>query len=188
MPAASTAGASRRPVSAVEGYAQAIVAVADAEGVLERVENELYEFARAVESNPELSQRLTDPAAEVSTKLGIVSDLLKRAHPQTIAAVGYIIQAGRGRQLRDIAGAVVQAAAHRNERALAEVRSAVPLAEDQRRRLTEALTQQAGRAVELKVVVDPELVGGVVVTMGDIVIDGSVARRLSDVRARLVGA
>jgi F-type H+-transporting ATPase subunit delta len=69
----------------------------------------------------------------------------------------------------------------------AEVRSAVPLDEDQRRRLAEALSAATGRAVEVKVVVDPEVLGGVVAQVGDTVIDGSVRARLDELRERIGG-
>jgi F-type H+-transporting ATPase subunit delta len=172
----------------VEGYAQAIVAVAEAEGALERVEDELFRFGRAVQVNPELRDLLIDPSIDASAKLGIVTDLLgDRAHPQTLSAVAFIVQSGRARQLTQIAEVVVALAAQTRAQAVAEVRSAVELTEDQRRRLAQALSRIAGRDIDLKVIVDPTLVGGVVARIGDTVIDGSVAHRLAEVRSQLMG-
>ncbi|HET9673088.1 MAG TPA: F0F1 ATP synthase subunit delta, partial [Actinomycetota bacterium] len=79
-------------------------------------------------------------------------------------------------------------AARRSERTLAEIRSAVPLSDAQRRRLGDALSAATGRHVELKVVVDPTVVGGLVARVGDEVFDGSVASRLSDARRHLTGS
>ncbi|MDP9405938.1 MAG: ATP synthase F1 subunit delta [Actinomycetota bacterium] len=173
----------------VDGYADAIVGVATAEGALDRVEDELYRFARIIEANAELGQRLTDPAVDTPTKLGVMQDLLGgRAHPQTVSAIMYVVQSGRARQLPAIAGAVVQRAAASRSRAVADVRTAVPLSDEHQTRLADALTKATGQQVEVKVTVDPEVVGGVVVTVGDTVIDGSVARRLAELRSRLVGA
>jgi F-type H+-transporting ATPase subunit delta len=173
----------------VESYATAIFTVAQAEGALERVEDELYAFARAVQTNAELRDRLVDPGIDTGAKLGIVADLLGgRAHPQTVSAVAYIVQAGRARQLGDITSALVQASAESRSQALAEVRSAVALDGEQQRKLAEALGRAAGRPVDLKVIVDPGVVGGLVAKIGDTVIDGSVARRLAELRTALTGA
>ena len=96
----------------IDGYAKAIVAVAEAEGALERVEEELFQFARAIEGSPDLRERLLDPSIETSAKVGLVTDLLgERAHPQTVSAAAFVVQSGRARQLPQIADAVVAAAA-----------------------------------------------------------------------------
>jgi F-type H+-transporting ATPase subunit delta len=71
---------------------------------------------------------------------------------------------------------------------VAEVRSAVPLDEARRQRLAAALSKATGRSVELKVVVDPSVIGGVVARLGDEVFDGTVRTRLHDARERLAGA
>ncbi len=173
----------------IQGYAEALFSVVRAEGELDRVEDELFRIARTVEADAELREQLTNPAAPVPQKLAIVDELLRgRAHPQTIAAVMYVVQAGHARQLTDIADAFAHAAAESRSRALAEVRTAVELTERQRQELARALSQATGRDIELKVVVDPDVVGGVVAKVGDTVIDGSVSRRLADLRARLTGA
>ena len=173
----------------VEGYARGIYLVARAEGAVDRVEDELYRFARAYESNPDLGRRLGDQHIDVATRLGIIDDLLGgKAHPQTIAALMYIVHSERARQLPSIADAVVSLAATSRRSSVAEVRSAIPLDDEQVRRLAASLEQSSGRSVEVKVVVDPEVVGGLVVRMGDTVIDGTVARRLAEMRTAMTGA
>ena len=122
--------------STVEGYAEAIFTVARAEGALDRVEDELYQFARAFEANADLGRQLSDKAIDVGTRMAVIDDLLgRKAHPQTVAAVMYIVHAERVRQLPAISDAVVARAAAVRRRAVAEVRSAIPLDEDQVRRL-----------------------------------------------------
>jgi len=173
----------------VEGYARAVVMVAHVEGVLERVEDELFRFARAVENAGELRERLEDQRLDPATRIEIVEQLLaNRAHPQTVAIAAWLVQAGRTRYLADVADKVVDLAVQSRAETLAVARSAVPLEEDQRRRLADALSQSTGQQVSVKVIVDPEVVGGLVVTMGDTVIDGSVARRLAALRSALIGA
>ena len=173
----------------VDGYARAVVSVAEAEGALERVEDELFRFGRAVQDNPDLRDRLIDPSIDAGAKLGVITDLLgDRAHPQTLSAVAFVVHSGRARQLTQIADAVVALAAESRAQAVAEVRSAVDLSEDQRRRLTQALARVAGREIDLKVIIDPTVVGGVIARIGDTVIDGTVSRRLAEVRSQLTGA
>jgi F-type H+-transporting ATPase subunit delta len=173
----------------VSGYAQAILAAAKAEGALDRVEDELFRLARSIQGSGELSQRLSDPGADVATKADLAVELLAgRAHPQTVAAVVFVLQAGHGRQLLEIADEAVRLAAQERSTAIAEVHSAVPLDDNQRQRLAEALQRSTGQTVDIKVVVDPDVVGGLNVRIGDTVIDGSVARRLTELKARLTGA
>lgn len=173
----------------VSGYAQAILAAAKAEGALDRVEDELFRLARSIQGSGELSQRLSDPGADVAAKADLAVELLAgRAHPQTVAAVVFVLQAGHGRQLLEIADEAVRLAAQERSTAIAEVRSAVPLDDNQRQRLAEALQRSTGQTVDIKVVVDPDVVGGLNVRIGDTVIDGSVARRLTELKARLTGA
>lgn len=168
----------------VAAYARAILDVAEAEGVASRVEDDLFRFARTVEGNPELRDRLTDPGIDVGAKLAAVDELLG-GHPQASSAVMWILQSGRVRQLSAIVDTVVSMAAAARAKTVAEVRAAVPLGEDRQRQLAQALSETTGQEVEVKVVVDPDVVGGLVVRMGDTVIDGSVARRLEELRARL---
>lgn len=172
---------------AVLAYARAILEVARAEGALSRVEDDLFRFARTVESTPALRDRLVDPAVDIGAKHAVLDELLG-GHPQTASAVMWIVQSGRARQMTDIADALVSLAAAARSAVVAEARVAVPLTDHQQQQLTAALAQSSGSAVELKVIVDPDVVGGMVVKMGDTVIDGSVARRLAELRGRLTGA
>lgn len=170
----------------VRGYAQALFAVAEAEGVLERVEDELYGFARAVEQHADLREALTDAALPSENKKAVVAELLgERAHPVTVNALSFVVESGRARELGKIADELASVTAERRHRALAEVRSAVELTAQQRARLTEALSAATGRSVEVKVVVDPSVVGGVMARVGDEVFDGSIASRLDDARQHL---
>lgn len=172
-----------------ESYAAALLEVARAEGVAERLEEELFRAARTVEGNRQLRSRFTDPGLPMAAKLEVVEELFGgRAHPQTVAALVWILAGGRGRQLGDIADEVARRGAASRQASLAEVRSAVQLDDRQRERLAQALSRQLGRDIELQVVVDPDVVGGLVVRVGDTVIDGSVATRLERVRTRLTGA
>lgn len=172
----------------VDQYARGLLEIVEAEGATERVEEELYRFGQALESNDELREALGDRQLPVERRVAVVEELLEgRADPQTVAAVALVIGAGRGRMLTDIIDAFVRAAASRRDRAVAEVRTAVELTDEQRERLRKALGRATGRDVELKVVVDTDVVGGVLATVGDTVIDGTVSRQLARMRSRLAG-
>ena len=173
----------------VEGYAQALFAVAEAEGALEQVEDELYRFGKAAEASTDLRDALTDPALPAERKRGVLHELLgDRANPHTVNLLAFIVEQGRARDLSRIVNALAEVAAERRRRTVAEVRTAVPLDEDQRERLVEALSRATGKDVELKVLVDPNVIGGVVARVGDQVFDGSVRRKLELAREQLTRA
>jgi F-type H+-transporting ATPase subunit delta len=174
---------------AVHGYAQALLSVGEAEGALDRVQDELYAFAKAVEQHGDLREALTDAALPAENRKAVLDDLLgNRAHPVTLRLASFLVDAGQLRRLGAIAEELARMAAQRSERTLAEVRSAVPLSDAQRERLRTVLGDATGRPVELKVVVDPAVLGGLVARVGDEVFDGSVASRLSDARRHLTGS
>lgn len=166
-----------------EGWAEGLVAIAGAEGVLATLEDELHAAARAVESNDALRSTLTDQAVPVETRQGIVEDILgPRAHPLTTAFVSFVVGAGRGRELPAIVDAFVALSAFHRAEAVAEVRSATALDDEQRTRLAEALGKATGKKVTVKVTVDPSILGGIVAQIGDTVIDGSVRGRLEQLK------
>jgi F-type H+-transporting ATPase subunit delta len=172
----------------IQGYAQAMFAIAEAEGSLDVVEEELYRFAKSVESEPQLREALTDPQLPADRKEAVLEELLRdKANPHTVNLLGFLIEQGRAKDLSRIIGALADLAAERRRKAVAEVRSAIPLDADRRARLTEALSRATDRDVELKVLVDPTVIGGVVARVGDYVFDGTIRRRLELAREQLAG-
>lgn len=167
----------------IDGYAAAIFEIARAEGELSRVEQEFYAIARSLESSRELRDALTDPHLPSDRKLSIVDDLVGgRASQVTQNLVGLVVAQGRAGELGAIADALASAAAASVGKQVAEVRSAIELDEETIERLTGALSRAAERPVEIKTVVDPSVVGGIVARVGDTVIDGSIRRRLDSLR------
>ena len=167
-----------------DAYAAALLQVARAEGSLDTVEDELFRVARTFEANDELRTTLTDPAIPVERRTAIAEDLLSgKASPITVALVTFVVAAGRGRDLIEIIDKLVLDAAAERLEAVAEVRSAIPLTDDQKQRLVEALNRATGQRVSLKVVIDPSVLGGLVARVGDTVIDGTVRHRLEQLRA-----
>lgn len=167
----------------ITGYANGIFELAKAEEELERVENELFTIAQALDDSPELRSTLTDPQLPMEKKQALIDDLIGgRASSLSVDLVQLIVSQGRSSELSDIARALVKAAAASRDKAVAEVRSAVPLNEETIERLAAALGRATGKSVEVKVVVDESVIGGIVARVGDTVIDGSLARRVASLR------
>lgn len=171
----------------VKGYADAIFEVARAEGQLEEVEDELFRFARTLESSPDLREALQDPRLDLARKQAILGDLLdEKASPLTRGLIGFVVGLGRADDLPDIVDELVGRAAGERNREVAEVRSAVPLDKEIIDRLAAALSKATGKQVEVKVVVDPSVIGGIRARVGNTVLDGSVRHRLEMLRERLL--
>jgi F-type H+-transporting ATPase subunit delta len=171
----------------IDGYARALFEVARAEGTLDEVEDELFRFARTYESSDTLRDALTDEMVPAAMRQKVVEDLLGggNATPTTVQLVSMVVGSGRGRDLPAIIDSLVQRASSSKNLEVAEVRSAVPLTDDQQDRLKAALTNATGKQVNLKVIVDPSVLGGIVATVGDTVIDGSVRTRVDQLKSRL---
>lgn len=164
-------------------YAEALFAVAQAEGNLGEVEDELFRFARVLEANDELRDKLTDPRIPVAVRQQVIEDLLVgKAQSSTVGLVSLLVGNGRVRELPAIVDAMVSTSARQANKEVAEVRSAVELSDDQRSRLALALGRATGKAVDVKVIIDPTVKGGLIAQVGDTVIDGTVRRRLEQLR------
>jgi F-type H+-transporting ATPase subunit delta len=170
----------------IEGYARALFEIARAEGTLDEVEDELFRFARSYESSDALRNALTDEQIPAGKRQAIVEDLLGgKATSTTTQLVSMVVGSGRGRDLPAIIDKLVARASSAKNLEVAEVRSAVALTADQQDRLKAALVNATGKQVNLKVVVDPSVIGGLVATVGDTVIDGSVRTRIDQLKSRL---
>lgn len=167
----------------IEGYATAILEIAKAEGALERVGDELFRIARALEESTELREALTDRRLPLERKKAVVDELLEgQASPLAVNLVNFVVGAGRSAELPAIADRLAERAAAERDRAIAEVRTAVPLDDETVARLAEALGRATGKQVEVKTVIDPTVLGGIAARVGDTVIDGSVRHRLTELR------
>jgi F-type H+-transporting ATPase subunit delta len=172
----------------IHGYAEALFRVVQAEGELDRVEDELFRFGKLLESNHELKQALSDQTLDRTQRAKMLEELLyDKVSPHTIGLLTFIVVQGRARQLPQILEEVSELAAAARNSVVAEVRSAVPLDADQRKKLADALSKATGKNVEVKVLVDPSVVGGVVAKIGDTIIDGTVRHRLEQLREQVRG-
>ena len=168
--------------------ANAALRAAEGAGELDDVEDELFRFARLLEREPQLRAALTDPGLPAERKSGLVRSLLgPRARSTTTRLVEIAVTRPRGRSLESALEDLSELAARRRERFVARVRAAIPLDAAQQDRLAASLSRMYGREVAVQVDVDPSVIGGVQVRIGDEVLDGTVARRLADARRRLAG-
>jgi F-type H+-transporting ATPase subunit delta len=170
----------------IEGYARALFEIARADGTLDEVEDELFRFARSYESSDALRNAITDEHVPLAKRQAIVEDLLDgKATATTVQLVSMVVGSGRGRDLPAIVDSLVQRASSAKQLDVAEVRTAVALSDDQQARLKAALENATGKQLNLKTVVDPSVIGGVVATVGDTVIDDSVRTRIDQLKSRL---
>ena len=169
-----------------DAYAAALLEIAKAEGSLDTVEDELFRVARTLEGNDELRSTLSDQAIPVERRQAIVESLLGgRASPVTTALVSFVVGAGRSRNLPEIIDLLVARAADERREAVAEVRTAFPIDEERKQKLADALGKATGKHVSIKIVEDPSVLGGVVATVGDTVIDGTVRHRLDQLKEQM---
>lgn len=169
----------------VGGYAQAIFESMSTSD-LENMEDELFRFARIVQSTPSLRGALVDRDLAVEARQGLITQLLEgKVQPGTLALVRYVVAGGRA---RDIVGTldwlVEQTAAARGWR-IARVRAAAPVEDEQRTSLSQTLATLAGSPVELQVVLDPSLLSGAVIQIGDLQVDATARGRLNALREHL---
>ncbi len=170
----------------ISAYADALLGVARAEGQLDEVEDELFRFGRALEGSESLRSTVTDEMIPPTKRQAVVEDLLGgKASGTTTQLISFVVGQGRAADLPAIITTLVERAAATKSRTVAEVRSAVALTEDQHIRLAAALANATGKQVELKVIVDPTVLGGLVAQVGDTVIDGSVRSRLDQIKSLL---
>lgn len=186
MTAASSASTAAPGSRKVEAYARAVHGIARVEDGLAAIEDDLFRFARAVEASDELRTALTDPALPLARRLAIIDDLSAgKALPLSVALISMVVAAGRVNDLSAIVDRFLELSAEDREREVAEVRSAIALDDAQIERLAVALGRATSKNIEVKVVVDPTVLGGLVARIGDTVIDGSVRHRLEQMKTQL---
>ncbi|MCW2810634.1 MAG: atpH [Friedmanniella sp.] len=172
-------GGGRAMTAALERQAvRAQLFTADRAGELEETEDELFRFARLVESNPDLRNALSGRAVDLAARENLVGELLAGKATDSTVVLAKRAVAARERTFDHTIEGFVTLAAAQKSRVVATVRVARPLTGEQRDRLRAVLRRQVGRDVAVQEILDPDVVGGVRVELGDEVIDGTVVSRL----------
>jgi F-type H+-transporting ATPase subunit delta len=165
-----------------------LLAAAEQDRVIDRIEDELFRFGRILDTESGLATALDDAASAAQRRLALLEDVLgDKVHPITRTLLEHAVASQRKRTITVGIDNLLDLAATRRDRSMARVLSAVELSARQRARLAAALAELYGRAVDIRAAVDPAVRGGLVVRVGDEVIDGSIATRLADARQALTG-
>ncbi len=163
------------------------VAAADKTGQLDLMETELFEAGRIIDADRELRQTLSDRLIAPAIKASLVDTIFTdKVSTPTVALLRQATAARTG-SFDKVLGIFADEVAARRSRLLAEVRSAYVLSDDELRRIAAALSKRYGRDLHLNTIIDPDVVGGVKVSVGGDVIDGSVSSRLEDARRLIAG-
>jgi len=173
---------------AIENLAvEAEAAVADKNGELEKLENELFDFARVLRANPELRQALNTSADTDEGKISLLESVVtnKYANP-TLHLLRRAVSLRRGRSIDATLATYSHYVSAQKNRLVAHVKSAIKLSDDQLAKLVTALSKQMGREVHVNIEIDPKVLGGISVRYADDVIDGTIVNRLTQAGRALV--
>ena len=173
---------------AIENLAvEAEAAAADKNGELERLENQLFDFARVLRANPELRQALNTSADTDQGKISLLESVVKGKYVNsTLNLLRRVISLRRGRSIDSTLAAYSHYVSARKDRLVAHVKSAVELSDAQLTKLVAALSKQMGRDVHINAEIDPRVLGGISVRYADDVIDGTIVNRLTEAGRALV--
>lgn len=171
----------------VDGYATALLEAVSGDAALTQIEEELFRFMQILDGSEELRTILSSRDVSAEARKRLVEDLLSsKATPTTLRLASYTTQVGRPRDYENLLAFLVDRLALESNKRMAEVRSAVEMDDQQMQDLSAALRRVVGYDVELRVTVDPSILGGFVATIGDTVVDASARHRLELLRDRLV--
>lgn len=166
----------------------AVLARAEHEGVLAQVEAELFRLTRALIGQREVNRTLYDSAIPGAARAGLVDDILAgRANEVTAIVARRAASASRNRRYLATLGHVGDLIAERRKREVATITTASELTSAQQDRLAQILRQAYGREIQLNVILDPHVLGGLRIQVGAQVVDSTVLSRLADARRRLAG-
>jgi F-type H+-transporting ATPase subunit delta len=174
---------------AIEGAGDdALFAAAEKAGSVAEIEDELFRFERILQNEGEVAGLLDEYAVDTERRTALLDSLVQaKVTPITLQLLRHAVASQRKRSITLAIDDLLEKAAERQERSVARVLSAVPLSDAQQLRLAAALTALYRRPISVRTAIDPDVRGGLIVRVGDEVIDGSVATRFAEARAALAG-
>jgi F-type H+-transporting ATPase subunit delta len=164
----------------------ALFAAAEKRGVLDRVEDELFRLERILEAEGEAAVLLDEFTVDAARRNSLLDQLVSgKVSPITLDLLHHAVNSQRKRSITLALDDLLEKASARQDRSVARVVSAVPLTDAQEDRLAAVLSEMYGRAMSVRTALDAQVQGGLIVRVGDEVIDGSIATRLAVARAAL---
>lgn len=168
------------------GYARALFEMAQAEGVISRIEEELFRLRELLHKNPDLLEFLKDPNVKHEGKRKALSDLFQgRVHPLVLNTLITLSDQDRGGRVLQVIEEFSASAASTTQKVSGEVTTAIPLDTATLNRLATELSRITGKSVQLFQKVDPSILGGAIIKVGEQIIDGSLRRKLDQIKERL---
>ncbi len=166
----------------------AVLVSADYAGDLAEVEDELFRFGQVVDGSPDLAATLGDSTVPAARRAELAHSLLEgKVRPATLRLTELALAGFAGRGFAGALTRLVELAAERRDRQIAYVVAAVPLSDEDERRLSATLSGMYGREITLKVTVDPAVIGGMSLRVGSDLYDGTIRSRFTQTRNALVG-
>jgi F-type H+-transporting ATPase subunit delta len=176
-------------VDAIEHIARlSLLARAEREYQAEEVAEQLFRFDRILEAEPQLSTLLSDSSRPAEVREALLRNVFDRAagaNPTAVALLTQTVDLLRGQRADEAVGEVAQLAVARRGEVVAQVKSPTELTDAQRTRLAQVLTRIYHHSISVQVDIDPALLGGLSVAIGDEVIDGTLSSRLAAAETKL---
>ncbi len=168
------------------GYARALFEMAQAEGAVARVEEELFRLRELLKANPALLQFLKDPNIKAEGKRQALADLFQgRVHPLVLNALITLSDQDRGGRVLHVIEEFSAVASAARQKVTGEITTAITLDDATLQRFAAELSKVTGKNVQLFQKVDPAIIGGAIITVGDQIIDGSLRRKLDQIKEKL---
>lgn len=175
-------------MSVAATYAEALFEAAEAQSAVDQVRTELGEFTEAMAPGSELREALTSPEIETTAKRAAIADLLEGAHPVTLGFVQVLVDRGRIAEIDEVVAAYGRRVDTAEGRVVVTAVTAIPLTPELREQIRAKVRAQTGRDAEIEETVDPSIIGGLVLRVGDVVVDASLRTRLEEMRRSLESA
>ena len=169
-------------------YARALFDAARDAGAVERVGRELGDFVVALAASASLRDVLADPRVDTAAKQRVLAEITREGQPLVANALQLLLERGRFGIVAAMNEAYEALAADEADLINVEVTSAMELTAADRERIAARVAEAAGRRVELAARVDPDIIGGLVLRVGDVIVDRSVQARIRQLRRRLATA
>ena len=175
--------------AAARRYAKALMDLARRDGIIADIGAQLQQHQALLQANMQLQKVLENPSVDIQVKTGIMTTIFERTQPAPLLRnfLLLLIHKGRLPQLDAICTHYARMAGDELRRVVAQVTTAVEMNAQQRQAVTQKIAAATQKDVQLEAHVDPALIGGLVVRVNNVIVDGSVRGQLARMRKALIG-